>query len=233
MSQLTELLALQEFDNEAARLRMRLADVDRRLEANEELDEAREALAATELRRAEVHREQRRLEDQVATLSSRISPEEKRLYDGSVKNPKELSSIQHELELLKSQRSGLEDQLVEVLDQAEAAGQEFTTARANVTRLEALWQTTQQDLQGERERLLSAISEADAKAVRQKATIDSRALRIYEDLRRRKTGQVVVRVQGGTCSGCRIGIPDAVRTRALAGATLAQCPSCERILYVA
>jgi uncharacterized protein len=232
MTQATELLTLQEFDDEAAILRMKLADVERRLEANEELDAARESLASAEARRAEVHREQRRLEDQVATLTSRIAPEEKRLYGGSVKNPKELSSIQHELELLTAQRSRLEDELVEVLDQVDAADSRQSEARETVTRLEALWQTQQNDLHQERERLNEAITGADARVARQKAAIDPPTLRTYEGLRRRKDGPVVVKIQGRTCSGCRIGIPDAVRTRALAGTTLAQCPSCERILFV-
>lgn len=232
MSQIAELLALQEIDDEAARLRMRVSEVERRLEGSEELEEARRTLAEAESLSHDVHVQQRRLEDEVATLSSRIAPEEKRLYDGSVKNPKELTSIQHEVEVLKAQRSRLEDELVEVLDRAEAADRELAGARHEVARLEQDWTTTRQDLQRERESLLAAITAADANSAGQKARVDARSLRTYEDLRRRKAGHVVVRIQGGTCSGCRIGIPDAIRTRALAGATLAQCPSCERILYV-
>jgi hypothetical protein len=232
MSQIAELLALQEIDDEAARLKARLSEVERRLEGSEELEEARAALAEAESRRHDVHVEQRRLEDEVATLSARISPEEKRLYDGSVKNPKELTSIQHEVEVLKSQRSRLEDELVEVLDRAEAADRDLAAARQEVVRLDEAWASTRKELEGERESLLGAITRAEAKSAAQKSAIDPRSLRIYEDLRRRKPGQVVVRIQGGICSGCRIGIPDAVRTRALAGAMLAQCPSCERILYV-
>lgn len=232
MSQIAELLTLQEIDDEAGRLEARLAEVERRLEGSEELDDARRQLGEAELAAREIHTEQRRLEDEVASLSARIGPEEKRLYDGSVKNPKELTSIQHEVEVLKSQRSHLEDILVEVLDRAEAADRDLAAARSEVARLEDAWAAAHAKLEGERTSLLAAIERAGEKSARQKASVEPRALRVYEDLRRRKPGHVVVRIQGGTCSGCRIGIPDAVRTRAFAGAMLAQCPSCERILYV-
>jgi predicted nucleic acid-binding Zn-ribbon protein len=55
---------------------------------------------------------------------------------------------------------------------------------------------------------------------------------LYEDLRRRKGGKVIVRIQGSACGGCRVQLPETVRRRAMS-AQLAQCPNCERILAVA
>lgn len=231
MSQVAELVTLQEYDSEAAISRAALADVERRLQGDDELDEARRLLIEAEARRAAVVAEQRRLEDEVERLNDRIAPEEKRLYDGSVTSPKELTSIQHELELLRATRIRHEDALVEVLDRAEAAERARAEARREVARLEARWAKAQEELKHEAHRLGDAIARAEQKRQTQKAKVPPRLLATYEDLRRRKGGTAVAKVQGGTCSGCRIGIPDAIRMRALAGAVVAQCPNCERILY--
>ena len=53
----------------------------------------------------------------------------------------------------------------------------------------------------------------------------------YEDIRKRRGGVAIARVAGGNCGACRVGIPEAVRKQAF-GDGLAQCPNCERILYV-
>jgi predicted nucleic acid-binding Zn-ribbon protein len=232
MSQVLDLLTLQGFDDEAAALRAALADVERRLGGDEELDDARRALATAEAAAREVHRQQKLLEDEVERRSDKIAPEEKRLYDGSVKNPKELASIQHEIEFLRAERGRFEDQLIEVLTRRETIDTEHLDAKKLVEELEARREHQQQDLRHEARRLNDMLARADARREAQKTKIDSRALRVYEEVRRRKGGMAVARIQGGSCMGCRITIPDALRRRALSTDTLAQCPNCERILYI-
>jgi predicted nucleic acid-binding Zn-ribbon protein len=232
MSQVLDLLTLQGFDDEAAALRAALADVERRLGGDEELDDARRALATAETAAREVHRQQKLLEDEVERRSDKIAPEEKRLYDGSVKNPKELASIQHEIEFLRAERGRFEDQLIEVLTRRETIDTEHLDAKKLVEELEARREHQQQDLRHEARRLNDMLARADARREAQKSKIDSRALRVYEEVRRRKGGMAVARIQGGSCMGCRITIPDALRRRALSTDTLAQCPNCERILYI-
>lgn len=231
MSQVAELVALQEIDAESAAARAALADVEARLQGDAELDEARRQLIQAEAERATIVATQRRLEDEVERLNDRIAPEEKRLYDGSVRNPKELTGIQHELELLKATRERQEDALVEVLDQAETASRQRSEAQGAVTRLEERWSRTQEELRLEARRLGDAIARIDQRREAQAARIPPRLLATYEDLRRRKGGTAVARIKGNTCSGCRITIPDALRSRVLAGETVAQCPNCERIFH--
>jgi predicted nucleic acid-binding Zn-ribbon protein len=56
----------------------------------------------------------------------------------------------------------------------------------------------------------------------------------YDRLRRRRRGVAVVRVERGTCLGCRLTVPTVVLQRARSGTNPnpVQCPSCERMLYV-
>lgn len=232
MSQVAEIRTLQELDDEAAAYRAALEDVERRLQGNEALNEARRTFAVVEGDAANLRKDQRRIDSQVEALTARILPEEKRLYDGSVKNPKELSSIQHELELLKEQRSKAEDGLLEVLGRLEIADRESKVAQRTVLQLELAWDAEQQGLKHEAKRLNDLIVRADAKRAAQKPKLTPRAFQVYEEVRRRRGGMAVARIQGGSCGGCRVSLPDAVRKRAFAADQIPQCPNCERILYI-
>lgn len=232
MAVVLEILALQSLDDEAAALKAALADVDRRLQGDEELSEARRALALVEEQADALRQDQRRVEAEVEALSDRIAREEKRLYDGSIHNPKELSSLQHDVETQKASRVRFEDELIDVLDRAEAAARERQSALRLVQQREGRWQQQQQALRHESNRLHDAIARAEAKRELQKSRLNPRAVHLYEDLRRRKGGMAVARISANACTGCRVGLPDAVRRRALSASDVAQCPNCERILAI-
>ncbi len=232
MSQVLELLSLQAIDDELASYRAALADIERRLLGDDELNEARRLLIEREVTLEAARREQRRAEAEVEDISDRIAREEGRLYDGSIKNPKELTSLQHEVETQKAMRSRFEDTLIQALDNAEATNRDHRETAKAVTAHEARWHTTQDALRHEAHRLQDLITRAEAKREIQKPNVTPRGLHLYEDLRRRKGGMAVSRLNGSTCSGCRISIPDALRRKAFAPMDLAQCPNCERILSI-
>ena len=130
LSQVTEIRTLLEIDNAAESLRASLEDTEWRIANSPELDRARTQFEDAALSLAEAKKDQRRLDGEIAGLTAKIEPEEKRLYDGSVKNPKELTAIQHELDLLKDHRSKLEDELLEVLATVEEATAANKAAKA-------------------------------------------------------------------------------------------------------
>ena len=232
MSQVNEIRTLQELDDEGAAFRAALSDVERRLRGSEELNEARRVFATADEELTGMRKEQRRIDGLIEGLTARIVPEEKRLYDGSVKNSKELVSIQHEVDLLRGQRSKLEDGLLELLGRLEAADREHIRSQQIVTQEEARWEKEREDLKHESKRLQDSIDRADGKRDAQKIKVTPRSLHVYEDVRRRRGGMAVAKIQGSTCSGCRISIPDAVRKKAFSPDQLAQCLNCERILYI-
>jgi predicted nucleic acid-binding Zn-ribbon protein len=232
MTQVTDIRTLQEIDDEVSSVSDTLEEVERRLQGSEELNAAREVFTTADAELTEARRVQRRIEGEVEGLTARITPEEKRLYDGSVKNPKELGNIQHEVELLKESRGKLEDELLEVMTRLEAAESAHAAAQKALVRAEARWEAERSQLGEDRQRLARALASAEAKRMAQQAKILPRNLAVYEDVRRRRGGVAVAHIGGGNCSGCRVSIPEAVRRRAFAPDQVAQCPNCERILYV-
>ena len=230
MTEVGEIVTLQAIDDEAAAYHAALEDVERRLRGNDELDAARRELAVTAAAHAAAQKEQRTLEAEIEGLTAKIEPEEQRLYSGSVTSPKELRSIQHELDTLKERRSGFEEQLLNLFSRVEVAERERARSAKAVAQLEAIWERDQQDLRRESKRLGDLIARVQRRRDEQKARLAPRSLHVYEDVRRRKGGLAIVQVRGGVCSGCRIMIPEGLRKRAWTSDVPAQCPNCERIL---
>lgn len=227
-----DILSLQAIDDEAAALRNALAEVERRLAGDEELLSARAAFGEAEARARDVRQRQLKLEGEVQALSDKVTREEKRLYDGSVKNAKELVSLQQEIDSLRAHRGTFEDQLIAVLDEAERAAAERKASSRQLAGLEARRESHLVELRAEARRLQGAILQADARREAARARIPARPLSTYEDLRKRRGGAAVARVSGGNCGGCRVGLPDAIRRRAMSPVDVVQCPNCERILVV-
>jgi len=232
MSQVLDILTLQEIDDEAAALHAALASVEQRLQSNQRLKDARRFLEHAEGEIAEAQRRQRKVDGEIDGLTARIAPEERRLYDGSVKVPKELASIQHEIEVLRGQRSKLEDQSLEVMSLLERLQVKREKAAAQVADVEREWEIERQKLEGEAGQLRTKVAAVDERRGEQQARVPVRPLSLYEDLRRRKGGTAVVRIKSGACSGCRVTLPAGLRHQAMAADAIVQCPNCERILSV-
>ncbi|MGE3076002.1 MAG: zinc ribbon domain-containing protein [Dehalococcoidia bacterium] len=232
MTQIAEIRALLELDNTLASLRDSLEDAEWRSKNSPELERARAHFDAAASKVADIRKNQRRVDGEIAGLTAKITPEEKRLYDGSVRNPKELTNIQHELDLLKEHRSTLEDELLEILAALETAEAEEATAKEAFEAAAAKRSAETGDLDAEVQRLTGAIATAQASRKAQAPKVAAINMKTYTDARRRHGSGAVARVAGGNCSGCRVSIPESVRRRAFTADQIAVCPNCDRILYV-
>jgi predicted nucleic acid-binding Zn-ribbon protein len=230
MTSATELLGLQEIDLLRDKNRAQLADIEARLAETEELIAAREAVAAAEAELQGRRGQQKDIETRLADLDAKIRPIEKRLYDGSVRNPKELTDLQREVDSLKANRSALEDEGLEYVDAVEAADQSLAAARQALRAVEAQWQADQEGLRSSRARIERETAQLDAERSRLATGMAAVALAEYEKLRGARQGRAVARIERGSCQGCRVSLPTHVIQRAHSAANLVQCPRCERIL---
>lgn len=232
MSQVSELLTLQELDDEAAKLHARLSEVERSLAGDEELDAARQRVVSAEAAVAPVRKDHVKVDGQVKLLASKIEQEEKKLYSGTVTSPKELQNIQHEVDSLKEQHARLSEQLIEVELRLEELTKDLEDATAHVAALDQNRAAAVEAWKKEAKVLNAAITSADARRLGQQSKVPAEALAIYERVRSRRGGVAVARIQGSTCSACRVSMPDSVRKRVFSQNVVLQCPNCERILYL-
>jgi len=230
MTSAADLFALQEIDLKRDTRRALIADIESRLGETEELLAARERLVEATSEVERLRRQQRELEDATADLDSRIQPMETKLYGGSVRNPKELSDLQKEVESFKARRGKLDDEELALLDTLEAAHAAFNEARADLERIEAEWQQDQEDLRTAKARAERESAQLEGERGLRMQGMDAPSLGLYENLRRTKQGRGVARVERGSCQGCRLTLPTHLVQRLRSGYNLVQCPSCERIL---
>ena len=233
MSAPLKLLELQALDTTIDRLGTRR----NLLEGAAELADARLALERAEAGLGELKltldataREQRRLESDVDSLQRKVDAERARLYDGSVENPKELQSIEHEVQGILSRKSRIEDQLLERMEEREelegrvpSAEAEATAARERITLLES---TTARELVDVGRQLEERVREREAAA----ADVDPELLDLYEDLRRQKQGVGAAALVGGVCQGCHQQLSPVYLDRLKRNDGIWRCEHCRRIL---
>jgi predicted nucleic acid-binding Zn-ribbon protein len=230
---LDRLLDLQGIDLTVDRLRARMAG----LEAGGEVLAVRKQLEETESRMGEaklaldgVSRDQRRLEGDVDSMQQKIDAERKRMFDGSVVNPKELQAIGAEVESLQHRKARTEDLVLEQMEQREELEARVSNLEAEAggarVRVEEIEETSgREHVEIERE-LADAITRREALA----AKVDGELLEQYEDLRRQKKGVGVAALVDGVCQGCHQKLSAVYLDRLKRSPDILRCEYCRRIL---
>jgi uncharacterized protein len=235
MTDLAPLLEVQDLDTTLDQVRHRLATHPARQairQTEQELAGLREQLAAREEVRADLLRQQRRWDDEVAKVAARRVEIDQALYGGTVTSPKELVALQADAESLKRRQGDLEDHELEVMEQVEAASTAVQELTASVEAGEAR-------LDARRQELTAATAELEVEAERVSSARDAAArsldpglLARYEDMRRELGGVAVARLHGTTCEGCHLTLSavSVDHLRKLGPDELPLCEECGRIL---
>ncbi|MDP3768687.1 MAG: C4-type zinc ribbon domain-containing protein, partial [Dehalococcoidia bacterium] len=223
----------QELDLELAAMRTTLADVQARQGEPEELAPARASAAERQDAYRAAEKQVKEFEYQTEEQGRKIEPIERRLYNGNVKNPKELEDLQQDLESLKRRRSQLDEQALDAMEDAERAQRDLADAEGALQELTQATAVEQEGLRSQAAMLERKITELEARRAEQAARIDAGLLRLYDQLAATRQGRPIAKLEGGACQGCRISLPANILKRARAGGDLVQCTNCERILYVA
>ena len=176
-------------------------------------------------------RQQHSAEWEIDDITTKLSTAEEELYSGRIRSPKELASLQHEVEGLKAKRDQLEDKALEIMEQVEHTKASVAAISGELKTVEAEWQNQQQQLSTDMERLKTILADLKQKQQLHLTKIDHQAVEFYYELKKQK-GQAVAKVEQGLCRGCRISLPTAELQRARSG-NLVQCSSCSRLLFLA
>jgi len=232
MSKAKQLHELQEIDLDIERKTKTLAQVGSRLGKDDDLVAARAALDTALKHQIDLEHQQRTAEWGVDELGTKIAAEEKKLYEGSVKNPRELMSLQHEIELIKGQHGEREEQLLAVMMKADTSQQDVTSKQSELKAMERDWRKEQKRLSMEQTELEANLATLAQKRESLRSLIDSADLKTYDELRYVKQGLAVAKLVQGRCQGCRISLPMSDQQKARMGHKLATCSNCGRILYM-
>jgi len=232
---LVELLELQRIDSAIDLVNHR----QRHLPEQAELDALTEALAVIDraageqqLKADDAAARQNKLDREVESVAAKVAAEEAKLYSGNVGSPRELSSIQAEIESLKRRRSTMEDLDLEVMEEREGFETELKKLKEEADRLNSsIAQVTEK-----RDAALAEIEKELSKLEQQRSAwvqrFDQELLGFYDGLRSSKSGIGAAALTDGACQGCHMKLPAQEVSRIRRSEGLVRCVACGRILVV-
>lgn len=232
---LENLLTVQDHDLGIDRLVALHANLPERAElvaAEQAVAAVQASIAEVEVPRHELERTQKRLEDEVATLEARAAQENEKLYGGAVTAVKELQALQDELAGLAKRQGIVEDQIIEVMEEAEPLDTQLAKLAADKDAAEAEVQTVNQRLtvrEAEVEAELEAERAARAEA---QSAVPGDLLAEYERIRVGRNGVGVAKLNNRSCQGCflELSAVEVDRLKKVAADELVSCEECGRIL---
>ncbi|MFQ5988456.1 MAG: zinc ribbon domain-containing protein [Candidatus Methylomirabilales bacterium] len=227
---LTQVVDLQSLDLEIARLQKEVEKIPREIAESEQQlansrgawEQAREHLAALEQLRKTKERE---LEDVTAEQRKR----QNRLVE--IKKQHEYDAVRKEIDGLKERRSKLEDEILELFDQIEAAQAGVRSEEARFQAGEKMFNEQRTTKEGELKRLYEELGRLQEERGHQASLVEPGLLQTYQRLVRSRGGVAVVPVKDGSCLGCYVALTPQTYNELRKGDVLLSCANCQRILY--
>jgi len=231
MGKIELLYELQGIDLQIDDAKKRLSQIESQLGESQALLQARQLVEATKQNLYQALTRQRELEWDVEDTDRKVKALEKKLYGGTVHNPKELASMQREVEILKAQRRSIEDALLDTMARSEELQAAANEGTEKLDTIEADWKREQEQLREAQSQVKAQLAELGQTKETLKGRVDPPTLKVYEQLRLNKSGLAVSRVEQNTCQGCHISLPIHLVHKVRTSPDPMFCPNCGRFLY--
>ena len=229
------LLQVQDCDTRLAQLQHKSNTLPQKAElatATERTERLRKELIAAQTIVSDIEREQAKADADVDLVRERSRKDRELLDSGSINDPKQLQSLESELESLAKRQLDLEDIELEVMERLEGA-------QAAVTHLESESASAQSEVQ----RLTTEVGEQEAEIAAERASVEAdrgalvggisaELLALYDKIRADHAGRGAARLHRGRCDGCRIDLPptEIATLKAAAEDEVLRCEECRCIL---
>jgi uncharacterized protein len=231
MSQISILYRLQQIDSQLDNARISLQNVEKELDDDSLISEARQSVLQAEQKYQVELKRQRESENKSYDVRVKIELSEASLYGGKIHNTKELQDLQNEVASLKRLIITLEDHELEAMMAVEEAESNLTQAKNAAMEIQAKQVEHNAILNGEKTKLLGQIERLEAERNAAIPPISASELALYEQLRKSRNGVAVVKVTSKACGACGATLTAAVIQSTQSPGQLVRCPTCSRILY--
>jgi predicted nucleic acid-binding Zn-ribbon protein len=158
---------------------------------------------------------------------------ESKLYSGKVQNPKELSSMQEEIEALGRQRGKLDERILTLMEELESRRAEEAAAKTHREQSEAALTAKQAGYKSTAKVLAKRIRELTAERPDKAAGIPAPLLKRYDAFRAAKQGVGIARIDSEQrCGACHTSLPSNLIRRVEDTESLELCENCGRLLCI-
>lgn len=197
----------------------------------EQLAASAAGLEAIKHKARQVEVDRKRMELDVGTRATSIARLKTQQYE--TRKNDEFQALGHEIERYEKEIAQIEDQELELMEQADTLKAEIATeetkartAKESITRQLADLETKGTTLQKRLEELTTERGEIAAK-------IDEDVLNRFERLFASKGDAAIVALEHEVCMGCHMKVTTQTAVQVKAGKEIVSCEQCGRILYVA
>jgi uncharacterized protein len=226
---------VQDLDSRIDRLahnRRTLPEHEQIAELGKKREKAAGQVVAAQAEVDDLAREQRKADADVEQVKTRRQRNQQRLDQGQVGSPKELESLQHELQTLDRRISALEDAELDVMERLENAQAELDRLQSSIEEYDRSLRELELRRDEAVRRIDEEVASAEAERAQIVAGIPDDLLKLYERLRASHGGVGAAALVQRRCQGCRLEL-NAADLRAIAAAPddeVLRCEECQRIL---
>jgi uncharacterized protein len=230
--ELEKLLILQDRDQRIRQIQSEIKTLPlQRKNLEAQLAATAASLESLKHRARQLEVDRKKLELDVGTRQSSISRLKTQQYE--TRKNDEFQAMGHEIERYEKEIVQLEDQELELMEQADKLRAEVSTQEKTAS---AARDSVNRQLSGLDEKgktLQKQLEELTIERGNLAGGIDEEVMERYRRLFASKGDAAVVAVEHGVCTGCHMKVTTQTAVRAKSGNEIVSCEQCGRILYAA
>lgn len=233
MQESTALLELQRADLELLQAEKRLEDLPERrsiLEVRSKLREISAMKAKAELLVKKLESEVKSRQDEAIMVSSKIQDEQAKINETS--DHRQVTALTREMEGLKRRVDKLEVESLQFMERIEKASAQVDTISDAIATLTEREKELIERFRKSGGAVQDEIAALQARRTALAAAMDKKLSERYESVRAGKGGIGVGKLDGDSCSACRMSLPAEGLKALRSGPDIGVCPQCRRLLVV-
>ena len=227
---LEKLIALQRLDSAALDAQRRLGEQpDREKALDARLEAARQHVASAKAALADNQNARRAIEKDVAVHQGRLSKFREQAM--AVKTNQEYHAVQHEIAFAQTEIKTREDQILELMVQADELTANVKKAEAELVAEQKAVEADRRTLAADRTELTAALARMASERSSTVAGISPQLLATFDLVAKRRHGVAVAEARDGICTICHVRLRPQVFNTVRRNEAIMQCDSCQRVLY--
>jgi predicted nucleic acid-binding Zn-ribbon protein len=178
----------------------------------------------------EIDKSQRQTQAALDLNRDRVSRSGSRLE--GVQNSQEFQAAHKEVDQLKKQKDGLDEQNKKSTSDSEAINKELTDLNTQVGKFKEERDAQAAVLTGQSGKLEEEIASMMSERSKLTSRVERTLMSQYDRVRPQRAGLGIVPAIAGRCKGCNMMVPAQQFNEIQRGNALHSCPSCHRILFI-
>ena len=229
-AELEKLLILQDRDQKIRQIGLEIKTLpQQRKNLEAQLAATAASLESLKQRARQLEVDSKRLELDVGTRQSSISRLKTQQYE--TRKNDEFQAMGHEIERYEKEIVQLEDQELELMEQADKLRAEISAAEKMAAAGRDSVNRQLADLEEKSKTLQTQLEQFKNERAQLAQNIEEDVMERYERLFASKGDAAVVAVEHGVCTGCHMKVTTATVVQVKSGNGIVSCEQCGRILY--